>query len=239
MSEHIKCQERIISAYDEQNNTTARKELTKLPWSELQLKLQIIRSQDSTAWILPQRQTPTTFHTSLIYFDIPKLLANEGQTTLPRVLSNVRKLRSPKLPSPGVQGQNFFVITAPLEQGMSGRPRETQLCCCPSCVCVFLMWNHAQVLLWQHSADYLSPQLFISDSELQDSCDSKGSAPDKPCWAVLCLHQGSKCSFWTHPAALQGVVASESFLHGLRLFLMFSIHIIAAQQLMKTISYNT
>lgn len=47
MSQHIKCQERIISAYDEQNNTNKMNEVTKLPMKWTALKLQIIRSQDS------------------------------------------------------------------------------------------------------------------------------------------------------------------------------------------------
>lgn len=76
-----------------------------------------------------------TFHTFLICFDIHKLLANEGQTTFPSLLSKVRKLSITKTSQSRFAGSGFLSDKTLWVQGKSGRPRESQRCWCCSSLC--------------------------------------------------------------------------------------------------------
>lgn len=82
-----------------------------------------------------------TFNTVLICFDTTKLLANEGQTTFPSILSSVRTLGITKASQSRFAGSGFLSEHSPT----AGAAHP----------CVSLSTTWSQVLLWQNSADYL------------------------------------------------------------------------------------
>lgn len=224
-------------------NKTTQPQGTKsqsCPWSELQLKLQIIRSQDSYSMNPAAEANPMAFNTFLICFDILKLLASEGQTTSPQQRKKTGHLQNS---SRQVCRIRISLWAQPHRyRGREGQGRANW--CCPSLCFSFPGVKPspgralaALQLIYLHS---LSSGCFCASG---CPCEHKSqtSAPVKPCWAVLYLHQGFKLQLLNPPTSFaqsDGLRVIPAWFEPIFSMLMLNIHIIAAQELMKTISYN-